>query len=161
MDGVPTVSYATGQFLEAIVDGTRDPYTVRFATTGDALATEVTYTIPVTAVLDARQPKLPTMFLPRRLGPQRIRGSYVALAFDAAYHYRERHRPLASQAFAPLDGDTSWAFFSTTTHNHGDYFVTMRYFDPRLRLIGCDVQQNYDVDWRTFQVSTIKGCWPP
>jgi hypothetical protein len=144
--------------FEAIIDGTRDPYTVRFATTGDALATEVTYAVPAATVLDPRLPKLPAFLLPRHLGPIRIRGSYV-VAFAAAYRFREHHPP--ESQLAPLDGDTSWASFETITWHRDNYFVTMRYFDPRLRgVIGCDVQQNYVVDWRRFVVTPMKECWP-
>jgi hypothetical protein len=143
--------------FEAIVDGRRDPYTVRFMSTGDAIATDATYEVPADTVLDPRLPALPAFFLPRHLGPLRLRGSYV-MAFDAAYRFREEHRPYHS--FALLNGDTSFAGLSTMTWYRNNYWVALHYYAPNPDVIGCDDQQNYDVDWRTFQVTPTKGCLP-
>jgi len=93
-----------------------------------------------------------------RVKPLLVIAFAPATLFAARRTRRHHPRRAGSRRLTAIQ---SWASFATITWHRDNYFVTMRYFDPRLRgVIGCDVQQNYVVDWRTFVVTPMKECWP-
>jgi hypothetical protein len=73
--------------FQARLDATTDPYSIRFEATPTHHATEATYTVSESSVLDDAFGAAPSSW-PMQKGPLTINGAYVT-ALDAALQYRK------------------------------------------------------------------------
>ncbi len=145
--------------FSATLNATRDPYLVTFVATPGHQATGATYSIDQSRVLDTSFGMNPVWAISASKGPMTLSGAYVA-AFDAAYQYRIKNPPV--RPWSRIDTDASFVAISVLPWYHGAYRVSMQQLLPAEigKVIGCDIQQDFDVDPASFAVMALTWCLP-
>jgi hypothetical protein len=156
---VGTYGVPRPEAFSATLDATRDPYLVTFVATPGHHASGTTYSIDQSRVLDTSFGMNPAWAIPISKGPVTLSGSYVT-AFDAAYQYRIKSPPVRPWSY--INSDASFVAIAVLSWYHGAYRVSMQQLLPAEigKVIGCDIEQDFDIDPASFAVMALTWCLP-
>jgi hypothetical protein len=143
--------------FSATLNATGDPYLVTLVATLGHHASGTTYSIDQSRVLDTSFGMNPVGAFPVNKGPVTLSGAYVT-AFDAAYRYRIKNPPVRPWSY--INSDASFVAIAVLPWYHGAYRVSMQQLLPAEigKVIGCDIEQDFDVDPASFAVTALTWC---